>query len=93
MSIQQASIEIGALRELRESPMEALNGPLAAETRLWGRFLSVMLCVAVCHCESMCCGAHGRIADGVRAMRTVGAHRRLFHGRPRTGRADGVFRA
>ena len=35
---------------------------------------------------------HGRIADGVRAARTVGAHRRLFHGRPRTGRAGGVFR-
>jgi len=32
----------------------------------------------VCHCGSVCCGVHGRIADGVRAMRTVGAHRRLF---------------
>jgi hypothetical protein len=44
------------------------------------------------HCGSMCCGVHGRIADGVRAARTVGVHRRLFHGRPRTGRAGGVFR-
>jgi hypothetical protein len=47
----------------------------------------------VCHCGSMCCGVHGRIADGVRAARTVGRHRRLFHGRPRTGRAGGVFLA
>jgi hypothetical protein len=39
----------------------------------------------VCHRESICRGVHGRIADGVRAARTVGAHRRLFHGRPRTG--------
>jgi len=47
----------------------------------------------VCHRESMCCGVHGRIADGVRGARTVGAHRRLFHGRPRTGRAGGPFLA
>jgi hypothetical protein len=39
----------------------------------------------MCHRVSMRCGVHGRIADGVRAARTVGAHRRLFHGRPRTG--------
>jgi len=39
----------------------------------------------------MHCGVHGRIADGIRGARTVGAHRRLFHGRPRTGRAGGVF--
>jgi hypothetical protein len=41
----------------------------------------------MCHRESMRCGVHGRIADGVRAARTVGAHRRRFHGRPRTGRS------
>jgi hypothetical protein len=29
---------------------------------------------------------------GVCAVRTVGAHRRLFHGRPRTGACSGVFR-
>jgi hypothetical protein len=46
----------------------------------------------MCHRESMCCGVHGRIADCVRAARTVGVHRRRFHGRPRTGRAGGVFR-
>jgi hypothetical protein len=40
----------------------------------------------------MRCGVHGRIADGVRAARTVGAHRRRFHGRPRTGRPGGIFR-
>jgi hypothetical protein len=38
----------------------------------------------VCHRESTRCGVHGRIADGVRAAGTVGAHRRRFHGRPRT---------
>jgi hypothetical protein len=45
----------------------------------------------VCHRESICRGVHGRIADGVRAARTVGAHRRLFHGRPRTGSAGCPF--
>jgi hypothetical protein len=68
------------------------NGPLAAETRLWGPFLLVTPCIRVCHCGSVCCGVHGCIADGVRAVRTVGAHRRLFYGRPRTGRVGGVFR-
>jgi hypothetical protein len=67
------------------------NGPLTAETRPGGRFLRVTPCIRVFHCGSMRCGVHGRIADGVWAVRTVGAHRRLFHGRPRTGRV-GVFR-
>jgi len=67
------------------------NGPLAADTRQAGRFLLVTPCIVVCHRESMRCGVHGRIADGVHAIRTVGAHRRLFRGRPRTGRAGGVF--
>jgi hypothetical protein len=67
------------------------NGPPAAETRAGGRFLLVTPCVIVRHRESMRCGVHGRIADGGHAIRTVGAHRRLFHGRPRTGRAGGVF--
>ena len=48
------------------------NGPLAAETRLAGRFLLVAPCIAMCHCESICRGVHGRIADGVRAGRAVG---------------------
>ena len=64
-----------------------VNGPLAAETRPAGRFVLVTPCIRVCHVGSVCCGVHGRIADGVRAARTVGAHRRLFHGRPRTGSA------
>ena len=67
------------------------NGPLTAETRPGGRFLRVTPCIRVFHCGSMRCGVHGRIADGVWAVRTVGAHRRLFRGRPRTGRV-GVFR-
>jgi len=67
------------------------NGPLAADTRQAGRFLLVTPCIVVRHRESMRCGVHGRIADGVHAIRTVGAHRRLFRGRPRTGRAGGVF--
>jgi hypothetical protein len=68
------------------------NGPSAAETRPAGRFLLVTSCIAMCHRVSMRRGVHGHIADGVRAARTVGAHRRLFHGRPRTGRACGVSR-
>jgi hypothetical protein len=40
----------------------------------------------------MCRGVHGRIADDARAARTVGAHRRRFHGRPRTGRPGGICR-
>src|SRR6202042_1558795 len=66
-------------------------GPLAADTRQAGRFLLVTPCIVVRHRESMRCGVHGGIADGVHAIRTVGAHGRLFHGRPRTGRAGGVF--
>jgi hypothetical protein len=30
------------------------------------------------------------MADGAGGVRTVGAHRRCFHGRPRTGRGGGV---
>jgi hypothetical protein len=48
-------------------------------------------CLTLSRCAPLCRGVHGRIADGVHAIRTVGAHRRLFHGRPRTGRAGGVF--
>ena len=48
------------------------NGPLAAETRPWGRFLLVMPCISVCHCASRCRGVHGRIADVVRAGCAVG---------------------
>ena len=39
----------------------------------------VSSCVTV---ESMRCGVHGRLADGGHAIRTVGAHRWLFRGRP-----------
>src|SRR6266542_6452947 len=48
------------------------NGPLAAETRQAGRFLLVTPCTVVRHRESMRCGVHGRIADGVHAIRTDG---------------------
>src|SRR4029077_18758695 len=68
------------------------NGPLAAETRPAGRFLLVTPRIARCHRVSMGCGVHGRIADGVRAARTVGAHRRRFRGRPRTGGTAGHSR-
>ena len=47
------------------------NGPPAAETRPAGRFLLVTPCIRVCHRASRCRGVHGRIADGVRAARTV----------------------
>ena len=68
------------------------NGPLAAETRPAGCFLLVTPCIRVCHCGSVCCSVHGRIADGVRAARTVGTHRRLFtdgHGQGPRGAHSG----
>ena len=65
--------------------------PPGCGNALRGRFLLVTPCIAVCHRESTRCGVHGRIADPVRGARTVGAHRRLFHGRPRTGRAAACF--
>ena len=83
------------------------NAPLAANSRASGAFFSVPACVALSRCRASCCGVHGRIADGCPcglvgrsgqlrrsacAVTTVGAHRRLFHGRPRTGHASGVFR-
>src|SRR6267154_4797312 len=68
------------------------NGPLARNSRLCGPFL---LCPVVCHLVALraavlrCPRTHsGRDSCPV----TVGAHRRLFHGRPRTGRTGGVFR-
>jgi hypothetical protein len=68
------------------------NGPLARNSRLCGPFL---LCPVVCHlvalraAVSRCPRTHsGRDSCPI----TVGAHRRLFHGRPRTGRAGGMFR-
>ena len=72
--------------------------PPPAETARWLRkrarravFFLVTLCISVCHCGSMCCGVHGRIRNNVRAARTVGAHRRRFHGRPRTAPAKGAL--
>jgi hypothetical protein len=67
------------------------NGPLAGNSRLGGPFFSAPPCVTLSRCRSSCCAVHGRIADGVRAARTVGAHRRRFHGRPRTGHASEMF--
>src|SRR5271163_3983391 len=67
------------------------NGPLAGNSRLDGPFL---LCPGVCHlvalraAVSRCPRTHsGRDSCPI----TVGAHRRLFHGGPRTGRAGGRF--
>ena len=67
------------------------NGPLAGNSRLCGPFL---LCPVACHLVALRGGVSrcprtysGRDSCPI----TVGAHRRLFHGRPRTGRAGGVF--
>jgi hypothetical protein len=68
------------------------NGPLARNSRLCGPFL---LCPVVCHlvalraAVSRCPRTYG---GRVWCPVTVGAHRRLFHGRPRTGRAGGMYR-
>src|SRR6267154_2101932 len=68
------------------------NGPLAVNSRLGGPFV---LCPGVCHLVALwggvarCPRTHSGRRQG---LITVGAHRRLFHGRPRTGRASSVFR-
>src|SRR6266700_8352608 len=69
------------------------NGPLARNSRLCGPFL---LCPVVCHLVALRGGVSRcpRTYSGRDScLITVGAHRRLFHGRPRTGRAAGVFPA
>src|SRR5690348_6345294 len=53
-------------------PPPAKTARLLRTLALAGRFLLVTPCIKVCHCASMCCGVHGRIADGVRAGRAVG---------------------
>jgi hypothetical protein len=73
---------------------------------LAGRFFSVPACVTLSRCRPSYCAVHGRIADGrpcgkdgryaqlrrsACTVAAVGAHRRLFHGRPRTGQADRIF--
>jgi hypothetical protein len=78
------------------------NGPLAGNSRLCGPFFSAPPCVTLSRCRSSCCAVHGRImahsgrasvlfGRSVRTVGTVGAHRRRFHGRPRTGHASEVF--
>jgi hypothetical protein len=49
----------------------------------------------MCHCVAVWTGVSRcpRTYSGRRpAARTVGVHRRLFHGQPQTGRAGRVFR-
>src|SRR5258705_2656537 len=58
------------------------NGPLAADTRPAGRFLLVTPCIVVRHRESMRCGVHGRIADGVHAIRRRSATSPRYLDRP-----------
>ena len=68
------------------------NGPLAGNSRLSGPFLR---CPVMCHRVALWTGVSRclRTYSGRRpAARTVGVHRRLFHGQPRTGRAGRVFR-
>jgi hypothetical protein len=48
------------------------NGPLAENSRLRGPFFSVPWCVTLGRRRALCCGIHGKLADGVRAARTVG---------------------
>jgi hypothetical protein len=65
------------------------NAPLAANSRASG---AVLLCPVLCHlvASRAALSRCPRTYSG-RDLRpgTVGAHRRLFHGRPRTGRASG----
>jgi len=66
------------------------NGPLTGISRLCGPFL---LFPVVCHLVALR-AAMSRCPRTYSGRdwcpRTVGAHRRLFHGRPRTGHASGV---
>ena len=67
------------------------NGPLAADSRGWR---AVFLCPGVCHLVSpqTAMSRCPRTQSGrVLCPGTVGAHRRLFHGRPRTGRGGSAF--
>jgi hypothetical protein len=67
------------------------DGPLAGDSRLCGPFF---LCPVVCRLVSL----RGAVSRCPRTYsgrdpcpRTVGAHHRCFHGRPRTGRVGAVF--
>jgi len=53
-------------------PPPAKTARLLRILALAGRFLLVTPCIKVCHCASIRCSVHGRIADGVRAGRAVG---------------------
>src|SRR5689334_2221279 len=68
-------------------PPPARMARLLTALALAGRFILVTPGIKVCHCASMCCGVHGRIADGVRAGRAVG----VTVGFPRTA-TDGPGR-
>ena len=68
--------------------------PPSAETAPWLRKRAVGAVFFLSRRVSQCVTVSRRVAvstdvyaDGVRAARTVGAHRRLFHGRPRTAPA------
>jgi hypothetical protein len=68
------------------------DGPLAGNSRLCGPFL---LCPVVCHLVALRAAVSRcpRTYSGPDSCPiTVGAHRRLFHGRPRTGRAGDMYR-
>jgi hypothetical protein len=53
-------------------PPPAKTARLLRILALAGRFLLVTPCIKVCHCASIRCSVHGRIADGVRAGHAVG---------------------
>ena len=69
------------------------NGPLAANSRARRAVLLVPACVISYRRGPSCCGVHGRIADGVRCVWTVGVHRRLStdgHGRAALAACSGL---
>ena len=77
------------------------DGPLAANSRAGGPFPScrvvyhlVALRAVISRCPRTHSGpASGPLGRSVSTVRTVGMHRRRFHGRPRTGRDHGVVLA
>jgi hypothetical protein len=73
---KDASCQVAVLQVV-EHATTSMNGPLAANSRAWRPVSLVPGCVISCHGRPSCCGVHGRMADGVRAARAVGVHRRF----------------
>jgi hypothetical protein len=90
----------GYVCERSENPRLSLwfepNTCRTLRKRRWLRILALagvfLLCPVACHLVALWTAMLRCPRTGVGATRTVGMHRRLFHGRARTGRSGGRFR-